>query len=311
MKHLTVDFNYYHEWWKYLLVIVIALFAAQTIGAIPLLIILIPYIVKNPEAAKIIAENPATGIFNLGIDSNLLLALSLIPFAFSLVAIFVLIKPFHKRSYMTLFSGTSSIRWKRFFVGAFIWLILISADLALSYFIDPDNFKFNFNANSFLILFIVSIVLIPIQASTEEIMFRAYMAQGVAAISKNRILVIIIPSVLFGLMHSFNPEIKEYGFWIMMPQYIIIGLLFGLITVLDDGIELAMGAHSINNVFSSLMVTSKASVLQTDAVFFQENIDNVWSLISLIIFSVIFTLVISKIYKFDFSLLKQKISSVE
>ena len=79
-------------------------------------------------------------------------------------------------------------------------------------------------------------------------------------------------SVLFGLMHSLNPEVKEFGFLTMMPQYILFGLIFGIITIMDDGIEAAMGAHAANNIFLCIMVTNKASALQTPALYEQINI---------------------------------------
>ena len=71
-------------------------------------------------------------------------------------------------------------------------------------------------------------------------------------------------------MHVMNPEIKEFGFLTMMPQYISFGLLFGIISVLDNGIELAIGAHAANNIFLSIFVTQKSSTLQTVAMFEQQ-----------------------------------------
>ncbi len=71
---------------------------------------------------------------------------------------------------------------------------------------------------------------------------------------------------------ALNPEVKEYGFLTMMPQYILFGLIFGVITILDDGIEAAMGAHTVNNVFICIMVTNKSSALQTPALYEQKNV---------------------------------------
>ena len=51
-------------------------------------------------------------------------------------------------------------------------------------------------------------------------------------------LVIIIPGVLFGLMHIANPEVKEYGFWLTIPQYVMFGLFFGLIITICIGLPL-------------------------------------------------------------------------
>ena len=58
----------------------------------------------------------------------------------------------------------------------------------------------------------------------------------------------------------------------MMPQYVLFGLIFGIITVLDDGIEAAIGAHAANNIFLCIMVTNDSSALQTPAVYEQHNI---------------------------------------
>ena len=77
------------------------------------------------------------------------------------------------------------------------------------------------------------------------------------AIVKNRWFPLIMTSILFGLMHGLNPEVKEFGLLTMMPQYILFGLIFGIITILDDGIEAAMGAHAANNIFLCIMVTNK------------------------------------------------------
>ncbi len=305
MKHLTFSFAKDNEWWRYLILILVALFGGQIIGSIPLSIVIVVSLIKsggNISSIKNISDFSAYGI-----DSNLGLLLMMFIFIVSLILLLVLIKPFHNRSYMTLFSGNSIIRWKRFFTSAFIWLILMAIFLIISLKMNPQDFKLNFHSESFFILILISIIFIPIQASSEEIFFRGYLSQGVAAWTKSRIMVIIITSILFGLLHSTNPEVKEFGFGIMMSQYIYFGIVFSVLTVLDDGIELAMGAHAANNVFLSIFVTSKSSVLQTSALFIQENINPVKELTSLVILSVIFIFIISMIYKFKFSILTKKI----
>ena len=106
--------------------------------------------------------------------------------------------------------------------------------------------------------------MIPIQAASEEFFFRGYLAQGVASWTHSRWWTLVVPSVLFGLMHTANPEVTEYGFWVMMPQYILLGAMFGLAALLDDGIEVAMGAHAVNNLLGAVLTTYKGAALQTD-----------------------------------------------
>jgi hypothetical protein len=151
-------------------------------------------------------------------------------------------------------------------------------------------------------------LLIPFQAAFEEVLFRGYLMQGFAALVKNRWFPVIMTSVLFGLMHAFNPEIKEFGFFTMMPQYIVFGLIFGIITILDDGIEAAMGAHAANNIFLCIMVTSESSALQTPALYQQYNIHPWMEFSALCIIGILFISILKVLFRWDnFSVLSGKI----
>jgi len=55
--------------------------------------------------------------------------------------------------------------------------------------------------------------------------------QDFAALVKNRWFPIIMTSILFGLMHAFNPEVKEFGFLTMMPQYVSLELYLALLPI--------------------------------------------------------------------------------
>ena len=117
-------------------------------------------------------------------------------------------------------------------------------------------------------------------------------------------------SVLFGLMHAFNPEVAEYGFLVMIPQYVLFGLIFGIISILDDGIEASMGAHTANNVFLCIMVTSKSSALQTPALYEQVTVYPWIEFAGLIVSGIIFIAVLKKIFRWgDFSVIFRKIPS--
>jgi uncharacterized protein len=49
--------------------------------------------------------------------------------------------------------------------------------------------------------------------------------------------------------------------------YIGTGLFLGVITLMDEGIELALGFHAANNLVSALLVTSDWSAFQTYSLF--------------------------------------------
>jgi len=73
-------------------------------------------------------------------------------------------------------------------------------------------------------------------------------------------------SVIFGLLHIANPEVGKLGYSIMI-YYIGTGLFLGIMTLMDDGLELAIGFHAANNLFTALLVTADWTAFQTHSIF--------------------------------------------
>jgi len=304
MNHLESSFTGKNAFWRYS-IMVIAIFAAtNTIGSIPLIISMI----AHPESVTKLAENP-TDLSVLGIDPILGLVALLFPFIIGLGAFILLVKPLNLRSFMAVINGTNSFRWNRFFISAIVWAAISALYLFISLKLDPGNFTLNNTSKTLIPLIIISVLLVPFQASFEEVLFRGYLMQGFSVIIRNRFFPLIMTSLLFGLMHGLNPEIKELGFWTMMPQYTTFGIIFGVMTILDDGIESAMGAHSANNAFLCIMVTTKSSALQTPAVFQQHNIQPWIEFISMLMMGVLIIVILKLIFRWkSFSTLFSAIS---
>lgn len=287
--------------------VTIILIVANTIGAVPLIIALIIKSGSNPAVFSQIAANP-NDYSVIGLNPNAGLVMMLFPFMAGLLAFILLVKPLNNRTFKITINGTGRIRWDRFYISATVWLILSGLYLLFYLKIDPANFTLNNKTASLIILSAVSVLFIPFQAAFEEVLFRGYLMQGFAAMIRKRWFPLIMTSIFFGLMHAFNPEVKEFGFFIMMPQYIVFGLIFGIITILDDGIEAAMGAHTANNIFLCIMVTNQSSALQTPALYEQYNIHPWAEFAALIVSGIIFILILKMIFKWDtLSLLFKKI----
>jgi membrane protease YdiL (CAAX protease family) len=285
----------------------VVLIVSNTIGALPLLITAVMKSISNPEVFSQLSANP-NDYSVLGLDPNVGLAMMLFPFMAGLLAFILLVKPLNNRTLKNVINGTRKIRWNRFFISASIWMILSGLYLFVYLKIDPANFTLNNKTSSLIILSVVSLLFIPFQAAFEEVLFRGYLMQGFAAVLRNRWFPLLMTSVLFGLMHAFNPEVKEFGFLTMMPQYILFGLIFGIITILDDGIEAAMGAHTANNVFLCIMVTNQSSALQTPALYQQLNIFPSTEFAGLLFTGIVFIIVLKIIFGWDdFSILFKKI----
>ena len=88
--------------------------------------------------------------------------------------------------------------------------------------------------------------------------------QGIGVLFKNTLFPLLGTSIIFGLLHGFNPEVEKLGS-IIMVYYIGTGLLLGIFTLMDDGLELSLGFHAANNIVVAIFITSSWSVFQTNA----------------------------------------------
>nr|WP_297309653.1 CPBP family intramembrane glutamic endopeptidase [uncultured Flavobacterium sp.] len=199
---------------------------------------------------------------------NVTFAILILPLSFLCVLLLLWVKIFHKQSIKSLTTSRTKVDFNRIFFSFFLWAALMVAVILIQNFIYPEDFKIEFNPSAFIVLFFLAVVLIPLQTSFEEYFFRGYLMQGLGLITKNKWFPLIFTSVTFGLMHIANPEVEAFGMQ-MMVFYIGTGFFLGIITLMDDGLELALGFHAANNLVGALFITSKNSALQTNAIFEQ------------------------------------------
>ncbi len=197
--------------------------------------------------------------------ANRFLIESLIPFVFGLIALFIWVKFIHKQTLTSFTSSRSKIDWKRIFFAFFLWGIITTFFILLDYIISPENYQWNFDINKFLMLALVGVLLIPLQTSFEEYFFRGYLMQGLGIATKNKLFPLIFTSVIFGILHIANPEVDKLGYGILV-YYIGTGFFLGIITLMDEGLELALGFHAANNLITALLVTANWTVFQTDSI---------------------------------------------
>lgn len=290
---LTAPFKGRNAFWRYCVGAIMPFIASNLIGAIPLVVVMIA--ASNGDMLSTKGGMPDFAA--MGINLNFGFFLSVFPFILAFLAFAYEIKPLHERNLKSVINGGRKIRWGRIFVSAGVWTVISAFYLWFAIKADPENFTLLNTSHSLLILAVLAILLIPFQAGFEELLFRGYLMQGFAVLSRNRWLPIVATSVLFGLMHSLNPEVKEYGFLTMMPQYIFMGLIFAIPAVMDDGVEVAIGAHVANNVFLSVFVTTSDSALQTQAMYEQVSIYPWKEFGGLVIMGAIYLVAMALLYK--------------
>ncbi len=276
---------------SYLFTLALVIFSFLFLGLIPMLLhAFIKTMINGSQSSDFVEMEDLFG-------SNLELFYLLVPFAFALGALLIGIRFIHGRSVLSVFTSRSRFDWSRFFVAAGIWMLVMCILLIVSILIGQP-IEWNLDPSTFIPLLLISLLIIPIQTTAEEVLFRGYFMQGFGQLYKKGFISILLTGVLFGLMHGGNPEVAELGYGVM-AYYIITGIFLGILAVLDDGLELSMGYHAANNIFASLILTNDWQAFQTDAMFIDHTPPNFgWdSLITLLILQPALILLFSRIYK--------------
>ncbi len=198
--------------------------------------------------------------------TNLVLIMLLLPLVVGFFVVLGWTFLIHRQSITSLTTSRVKVDWKRVFFAFFLWGGITVIFTLLDVFGNPDDYVWNFDLAKFIPLAIIAIALIPLQTSFEEYLFRGHMMQGLGILSKTRWVPLFVTSILFGLMHVANPEVEKLGIGLMV-YYIGTGFFLGIMTLMDEGLELALGFHAANNLITALLVTADWTAFQTDSIF--------------------------------------------
>ena len=249
-----------HEPWRYVVGFLAVFIGWQLIGALPLTAAVVFKALDGGSFPTTIG-----GMADL-LGSNLFLFLMLISFVVAFVSLILIVKFLHRQPLSALTTSRSKVDWKRVSYAFGLWAVITVFFLLLDIYLSPDDYVFNFEMGPFLILLLIAVVLIPIQTSFEEYFMRGYLMQGIGLMTKQRWVALLGTSLLFGILHIFNPEVEKLGYGIMV-FYIGTGLFLGILTLMDKGLELAIGFHAANNLMAALLVTAEWTAFQTPSVY--------------------------------------------
>lgn len=287
-----------HEWWRYLIGTAI-IFVLFFLGQLPLGIILI---LKSRGITGGDMEHTTSALVKAsGLSPNMFTFLLLTSFVIGFAGVWLVAKYIHNLTLKKIATTRLKFDWKRFFVSFSLVGVYIIASIIIEYYSNPEDFEIQFQLIPFLILLAIAVPLVPIQTAFEEFLFRGYLMQGFGILAKNRWFPLLLTSLIFGSLHLANPEVSQFGNNIMF-YYIGTGLFLGILTLMDQGLELSWGFHTANNLIQILLVTAEWSAFQSESVL--KDLSNPTGMGSEIIFSLlifypILILIFSRIYKWN------------
>ncbi len=275
-----------NDWWRYLLAVPIILVAWQIVGAIPTILLLFWTMFDGNPASTLTPE----GAF-VGVDGNLSFAAMMLASWAFLAGIFLAVRFIHGRRFLSLVTSARSLNWGRMAQGFSVWFVLavlVGLVEALMY---PGRYVWTLDLRQFIPFVLLALLLIPIQTSAEELFFRGYLLQWFGLRLRNIWLLSILSGLIFMLPHLLNPEAK-LNYWLMGLYYFAIGAVMAYITLRDGRLELALGLHAANNLFTALFANAVVTVMPTPSLFTVIELDVLYStaanLVAMLTFLLIF-----------------------
>lgn len=178
--------------------------------------------------------------------STVLLLFSFLAMA---IAVFSTTRLLHQRSAATLFGRADHVFQDCAWVGcAVLALHFAFLPVALGY---PNTFR-NLDFATFAIYFPFAFVALLVQVGAEELLFRGYLQQQLAARFRSPLIWMFIPSSLFAAMHYS----ADYGSaaWLVVAWAWLFGLCASDLTARTGSLGAAIGLHFANNFAAFFLI---------------------------------------------------------
>ncbi|MEL6642408.1 MAG: type II CAAX endopeptidase family protein [Pseudomonadota bacterium] len=188
-------------------------------------------------------------------DPNALLLL-LSTFAGMALGAMAAARVMHGRSAKTLF-GPAARTLRDFVTAATVVAVILGGSVVVwSLFYDAVP---GLPWGTWLSLLPLALVGLLIQTGAEEILFRGYLQQQLAARFASPVIWLIIPALVFGLVH-YDAQSAGSSVWIVVGAAAIFGLIAGDLTAHTGTIGAAWGFHFANNTLAVLIISTEGSL---------------------------------------------------
>ncbi len=163
---------------------------------------------------------------------------------------------FHARRSATLF-GRAPVVPRDFVIAAGLVGVIYAASLALWFArFDPVP---QLDPGRWLALLPFALLAVLIQTGAEELVFRGYLQQQLAARFRSPLVWLLLPSLGFGLAH-YDPGATGADLWLVVAATALFGLAAADLTARSGSIGAAWGFHFANNTAALLVVAVKGTI---------------------------------------------------
>lgn len=247
--------------WKYLLGLIIIILISSLGSMVHDLAVFADSVYND----KPLPKNGNESISYLPANATLLLLI--VSYSIFIAGVYFTARFLHRRSLRSVATGRPKMDWSRiwfgFGVAAAFWTVMN----VILYALEPENYILIFKPLPFLIYFSILFVVSLLSALQEQYFFRGYMMQGLGSVSGNRWLPLAVVSILHALMYATHPEMIKAGFVPMLVWTLSYSLMLSIVTLMDDGTELAIGLDMGHRLIAQSFFTAPEAFFRPDSIF--------------------------------------------
>lgn len=162
----------------------------------------------------------------------------------------------HRRGPGTLF-GPAARTLRHFAVGAITALLVLGITIAIWSLFNDALPALSFG--TWLAILPAALAGIALQTGAEELLFRGYLQQQLAARFRSPLVWGALPALIFGLVH-FDPESAGENVWLVVGAAAFFGLLAADLTARTGSLGAAWGFHFANNTVALTLVATQGTL---------------------------------------------------
>ena len=148
----------------------------------------------------------------------------------------------HRRPLLSLVAADLQLDGRRLAIGLAVELAILAGQLALAQAL--SGWRWRLSLEVAWPVAVLAGVLIPLQAASEELLFRGYLTQALGRLARSRVAIALVVAIVFGALH-----LAAYG-GLTLPYFLVLSLIFSLVSLRDERLELAIGGHAGMNLFA-------------------------------------------------------------
>jgi len=211
-----------------------------------------------------------------------------------LAGVVVAVRLVHRRPVWSLITPTGRVDPRRLLRSVVVFAVLLAVSHVIWAVSHPSAYQLTLDLSRWLLLLPIVVAVTSLQVFAEELFFRGYVLQALGLATRRRWLLVAVSAVEFAIPHVFNVAIG--GHWVTGSlYYLMMGAFFALVTLRDNRLELAIGAHAANNLFVALLVNAGNSGMPTQAVWQTRGDSSLYGLLATSVITAIFyTLLVKK-----------------